>query len=141
MFKFDRMFSNIIAIRKYVWASSSRVFGGNDVGDDGTSNANIDENDLEEENGDSDEDDIPNFMNDISKMLLSWWDQLVVSMSTKSDSTSLHMDWKGGAFGKDVNDGDDEKNDNDNDNKDDDDDSNDDDDDDDDDKDGELFFR
>jgi hypothetical protein len=31
----------------------------------------------------------------ISLQLLSRWDQLVVSMSTKSDSTSLHMDWKG----------------------------------------------
>lgn len=27
--------------------------------------------------------------------LLSRWDQLVVSMSTKSDLTSLYMDWKG----------------------------------------------
>lgn len=52
-----------------MWASSSRVFGGKDVGDDGTSNANIAENDLEEENDDSEEDDIPNFMNDISKMV------------------------------------------------------------------------
>lgn len=69
MFEFDRMFSNIVAIRQYVQASSSRVFGGKDVGDDGTSNANIAENDLEEENDDSEEDNIPNFMNDISKMV------------------------------------------------------------------------
>jgi hypothetical protein len=54
-----------------VWASSSRIFGGNDVGDD----------DLEE-NDDSEEDDISNFMNDISKMVDG------VNMSNNSNTKS-----------------------------------------------------
>jgi len=55
-----------------VWASSSsRIFGGNDVGDD----------DLEE-NDDSEEDDILNFMNDISKMVSG------VNMSNNNNTKS-----------------------------------------------------
>jgi len=39
--KYDRMYSNIVAIGEFAWAPSLGVLGGNDV-DLGTSNANID---------------------------------------------------------------------------------------------------
>jgi hypothetical protein len=128
--KYDRMYSNIVAIREFAWVPSSGVLGGNDV-DPGTSNANIDRTGFEKGSGDSEEDGIPNFQTDMSRMvgginmsnnsntkssgkrkerdpsevrgrkkkksgigvqLLLRCNQLLKSMSTKSDSTSLNMD-------------------------------------------------
>lgn len=54
-FKFDRIYSNIVIIREYVWAPLSGVFGGHDGVDASISNANIDEDYLENGNSDSDE--------------------------------------------------------------------------------------
>ena len=132
-FKFDRIYSNIVATEEYAWAPSSGVLSGTDVDPD-TSNVNIDGVDLKEACGDSKEDEIPNLDNDMSRMvggvnmlsnnnirssdkrkerepskvrarkkktsgigvqLLSKWDELLESMSTRSDSTSLHMDQQG----------------------------------------------
>uniref|UniRef100_A0A6N2MGN6 Uncharacterized protein n=1 Tax=Salix viminalis TaxID=40686 RepID=A0A6N2MGN6_SALVM len=108
-FKFDRIYSNITATRHFVWAPSSRVLGDNEV-DLETINANIDRVDLEEGSSDLVEDRISNFSNGISEWLpgsrkkktfgigvqiLSEWDQLLESILTKSDCTSLHMDQKG----------------------------------------------
>jgi hypothetical protein len=131
--KFDRMYSNIVATREFAWAPSSGVPGGNDV-DPGTSNANIDSAGLEEESGDFQEDRIPDFQTNMSRMvgginmssssntksggkrkerdpsevrgrkkkmsrigvqLMSMCNQLLESMSTKSDSTSVNMDREG----------------------------------------------
>jgi hypothetical protein len=64
-FKFDRIYSKIIATREYTWALSSRVLGDNDI-DPGTSNVNIDGVDFEEGNKDSEEDGISNLENDMS---------------------------------------------------------------------------
>ncbi|KAL9382378.1 hypothetical protein Peur_025413 [Populus x canadensis] len=75
------MYSNIVTIGKFVWVPSSGVLGGNDI-DPGTSNVNIDGADLEEEKK-----DVWNWCS-----LLLIWDQLLESMSTRSDSTSLNMD-------------------------------------------------
>jgi len=49
--KYDRMYSNIVAIREFAWAPSSGVLGGNDV-DPGTSNANIDRTGFKKGSGD-----------------------------------------------------------------------------------------
>ena len=49
------MYFNIVTTREYAWAPSLGVFGGHDGVDASISNANIDKDDLKEENGDSDE--------------------------------------------------------------------------------------
>uniref|UniRef100_A0A6N2KII4 Uncharacterized protein n=1 Tax=Salix viminalis TaxID=40686 RepID=A0A6N2KII4_SALVM len=46
-FKYDIIYSNIVITRKYVWAPSSGILGGDYVEPD-TSNANIDAVDFEE---------------------------------------------------------------------------------------------
>jgi len=131
--KFDKMYSNIVATGEFAWVPSSGVPGGNDV-DPGTSNANIDSAGLEEESGDLEEDRIPDFQTNMSRMvgginmssssntksggkrkerdpsevrgrkkkmsrigvqLMSMCNQLLESMSTKSDSTSVNMDREG----------------------------------------------
>jgi hypothetical protein len=131
--KFDRMYSNIVAIGEFAWAPSSEVPTGSDI-DPGTSNANIDRAGLEEGSGDSEKDVIPDFQTDMARMvgginmssssntkgsgkrkerdpyegrgrkkktsgigvqLLSMCNQLLESMSTKSDSTFVHMDHEG----------------------------------------------
>ncbi|KAG6792899.1 hypothetical protein POTOM_002061 [Populus tomentosa] len=92
--KFDRIYFNIIATRAYTWALSSGVPAGSDV-DPSTSNANIAHDGLEEESGDSEEDVILDFQNDMARMLLSRCNHLFESMSTKSDSTSVNMDREG----------------------------------------------
>jgi len=63
------MYSNIITTGEYVWALSLGVFSGNDGVDAGSSNANIDEVDLKEEDDHLEKDGIPNFKNDISWMV------------------------------------------------------------------------
>jgi hypothetical protein len=131
--EFDKMYSNIVATEKYVWAPSLGALGGNDDDPD-TSNVNINGVDLEEGSDDLEKDEIPNLENDMSRLfggvnisssnntkssdkrkekdpsevrgkkkktfgigvqLLSMWDQLLESMSIRSDSTSLHMDRQG----------------------------------------------
>jgi len=129
--KFDRMYSNIVAIGAFAWAPSSGGPAGSDV-DPGTSNANIAHDGLEEGSGDSEEDVIPDFQTDMARMvgginmstssniksggkrkerdhydvqgrkkktsgiqLLSRCNQLLESMSTKSDSMSVNLDREG----------------------------------------------
>lgn len=128
--KFDIMYSSIAAIEEYAWAPSLGVLGGNDI-DPFINKVNIDGTDMEERSDDSEEDEISNLKNDMSRMvgrvnmsssnnikssgkrkerdpskvrgrkkktsgigvqLLSRWDQLLESMSTRSNFTSLHMD-------------------------------------------------
>jgi len=129
--KFDRMYSNIIATGAFVWAPSSGVPADSDV-DPGTSNVDIAHDGLEEGSGDSEEDVIPDFQTDMTRMvgginmssnsntksgdkrkeqdhydvrgrkkktsriqLLSRCNQLLESISTKSDSTSVNLDREG----------------------------------------------
>ncbi|KAI5589047.1 hypothetical protein BDE02_05G135300 [Populus trichocarpa] len=129
--KFDRMYSNIVATGAFAWASSSGVPADSDV-DPGTSNADIAHDGLEEGNGDSKEDVIPDFQTDMARMvgginmssssniksggkrkerdhydvrgrkkktsgiqLLSRCNQLLESISIKSDSTSVNLDHEG----------------------------------------------
>uniref|UniRef100_A0A6N2KT01 Myb/SANT-like domain-containing protein n=1 Tax=Salix viminalis TaxID=40686 RepID=A0A6N2KT01_SALVM len=136
-FKYDRMYSSIVAIEEYAWAPSSGVQGGGNCSQPGTNNANIDAVDLEEGSSDSEEDRNPASNNDIAQLvggvnisssnntqtsgkgkemeaaegrtmkkksknsasigvqLMSKWGELVDSMSTRSDSASLHMDKQG----------------------------------------------
>ena len=66
--KFDRMYSNIVATRVFAWTPSSGVPTGSGV-DPGTSNADIVDDGLEEGNGDSEEDMIPDFHTDMARMV------------------------------------------------------------------------
>ncbi|KAJ6967310.1 hypothetical protein NC652_004765 [Populus alba x Populus x berolinensis] len=66
LMKFDRMFSNIVATGKYAWAPSSGVLYDDSVEDP---NANEEQLDLEEGSSDSEEDEIPNFTDDVSNMV------------------------------------------------------------------------
>uniref|UniRef100_A0A6N2MP07 Myb/SANT-like domain-containing protein n=1 Tax=Salix viminalis TaxID=40686 RepID=A0A6N2MP07_SALVM len=85
-FKYDRMYSNIVATREYVWAPSSGV-------QDGGNCFQPDTNDLEEESEmEANEGRAKKKTANIGIQLLSKWDHLVDSMSTRSDSAFLHMD-------------------------------------------------
>jgi len=66
--KFDRMYSNIVTTGEFAWAPSSEVPCGNDI-NPGISNANIDDDGLEERSGDSEEDGIPDFQTNMSRMV------------------------------------------------------------------------
>ncbi|KAI9378196.1 hypothetical protein POPTR_018G054501v4 [Populus trichocarpa] len=111
--KFDRMYSNIVATRAFAWAPSSGLPAGNDV-DPGTSNADIDRDGLEEgsrinmsssnntkggcKRKGRDPYDVQGRKKKtfgIGVQLLSRCNQLLESMSTKSDSTSINMDREG----------------------------------------------
>jgi hypothetical protein len=80
--KFDRMFSNIIATGEYVWAPSSGVLCDDNVGVDEDPNANEEQPDLEEGSGDSEEDEILNFTDDVCNMVRE------VNMSNISNTRS-----------------------------------------------------
>ena len=80
--KFDRMFSNIIATGEYVWAPSSEVLCDDNVGVDEDPNANEEQPDLEEGSGDSEEDEILNFTDDVCNMVRE------VNMSNISNTRS-----------------------------------------------------
>jgi len=80
--KYDRMFTNIIATSNYAWAPSSGVLPDHDVGVDGNQHAKVDQPDLEEESGDSEEDGISNFTGDVCNMVRG------VNMSTRSNNRS-----------------------------------------------------
>nr|XP_034887277.1 uncharacterized protein LOC118027890 [Populus alba] len=80
--KYDRMFANIIATGEYVWAPSSRVLPDHNVGVDGNQHTHVEQPDLEEGSGDSEEDGIPNFSDDVCNMVRG------VNMSTSSNNHS-----------------------------------------------------
>jgi hypothetical protein len=79
--KFDRMYSNIIATGAFVWAPSSGVPADSDV-DPGTSNVDIAHDGLEEGSGDSEEDVIPDFQTDMTRMVGG------INMSSNSNTKS-----------------------------------------------------
>jgi len=79
--KFDRMYSNIIATGAFVWAPSSGVPADSDV-DPGTSNVDIAHDGLEEGSGDSEEDVIPDFQTDMTRMVGG------INMSNNSNTKS-----------------------------------------------------
>uniref|UniRef100_A0A6N2LGK9 Myb/SANT-like domain-containing protein n=1 Tax=Salix viminalis TaxID=40686 RepID=A0A6N2LGK9_SALVM len=68
-FKYDSMYSSIVATGEYAWAPSSAVQGGGNSYQPGTSNTNIDAMDLEEGSGDSKEDGNPASDNDIAHLV------------------------------------------------------------------------
>jgi hypothetical protein len=80
--KFDRMFSNIVATGEYVWAPSFGVLCDNNVGVDGNQNANVKQLDLKEGSGDSKDDEIPNFTDDVCNMVRG------VNMSSNNNTCS-----------------------------------------------------
>jgi hypothetical protein len=80
--KFDRMFSNIVATGEYTWAPSSGVLCDDNVGIDEDPNTNEEQPDLEEGSGDSKEDGIPNFTDDVCNMVRG------VNMSSSSNTRS-----------------------------------------------------
>lgn len=64
-----QVFANIVATRQYAQAPSSKVLCDDDAGDDSNHNANIDEPNLEEDDGNYKEDGILNFMDDICNIV------------------------------------------------------------------------
>ncbi|XP_034907176.1 uncharacterized protein [Populus alba] len=80
--KFDRMFSNIVATGQYAWAPSAGIRRDDNVGVDEDPNANDEQPDLEEGSGDSEEDGIPNFTDDVCNMVRG------VNMSSSSNTRS-----------------------------------------------------
>ena len=76
------MFSNIIATGEYVWAPSSGVLCDDNVGVDEDPNANEEQPDLEEGSGDSEENEILNFTDDVCNMVRE------VNMSNISNTRS-----------------------------------------------------
>lgn len=67
--KYDTMFSNIVATGQHAWAPCQGMTSEEDQGGDGLVNSsNIDKN-LEEGSGDSEEDFIPDFVEDVSRMV------------------------------------------------------------------------
>ncbi|KAL9405846.1 hypothetical protein Peur_002818 [Populus x canadensis] len=98
------MYSNIIATGAYAWAPSSGVPTDSDV-DPSTSNVDIAHDGLEEGNGDSEEDVIPDFQTDMARMVGGI--NMSSSSNTKSgdkrkerdhynsDSTSINLDREG----------------------------------------------
>ena len=80
--KFDRMFSNIVATGQYAWAPSAGMSRDDNVGVAKDPNANDEQPDLEEGSGDSEEDGIPNFTDDVCDMVRG------VNMSSSSNPRS-----------------------------------------------------
>ncbi|XP_052311387.1 uncharacterized protein LOC127905672 [Populus trichocarpa] len=76
------MFSNIVATGEYTWAPSSGVLCDDNVGIDEDPNTNEEQPDLEEGSGDSKEDGIPNFTDDVCNMVRG------VNMSSSSNTRS-----------------------------------------------------
>ena len=63
------MFTNIVATGDYAWASSSEVLLDHNIGVDGNQHANVEQADLKKGSGDSEEDGIPNFADDVFNMV------------------------------------------------------------------------
>ncbi|KAJ6957415.1 L10-interacting MYB domain-containing protein-like isoform X2 [Populus alba x Populus x berolinensis] len=80
--KFDRMFANIVATSEYAWVPLSGVLLDHNVGVDGSQHTHVEQPDLEEGSGDSEEDGIPNFADDVCNMVRG------VNMDTSSNNRS-----------------------------------------------------
>ncbi|XP_061962417.1 L10-interacting MYB domain-containing protein-like [Populus nigra] len=80
--KFNRMFSNIVTTGEYAWAPSAGVLRDDNIGVVEDSNDNNEQPNLEEGSGDSEEDGIPNFTDDMCNMVRG------VNMSSSSNTRS-----------------------------------------------------
>ncbi|XP_011006997.1 PREDICTED: uncharacterized protein LOC105112836 [Populus euphratica] len=79
--KFDLMFNNVVATRHYVWTPSSESLFDDDVAGQSTLNGNVNEEEnLKEGNGDSEEDVISNFTDDVCN--------LVAGVNMRNNSTT-----------------------------------------------------
>ncbi|KAI9390585.1 hypothetical protein POPTR_008G196901v4 [Populus trichocarpa] len=68
--KFDRMLNNVVATGHYAWAPSSGVLFDDDVVNQNTQDVHVNkEENLEEGNGDSEEDVIPNYTDDVCNLI------------------------------------------------------------------------
>ena len=95
------MFTNIVATSQYVWAPSQGLNSDEDGVCERRTNAVNEDPHLEKGSGDSEEDSLPNFVDDVNNMvvgkgaqLFSHLDKLVGSVSTKSECTSSSLDKK-----------------------------------------------
>lgn len=69
--KFDRIFSNVVATGHYAWAPSSGVLFDDDVVNQNTQDVHVNkEENLEEGSGDSEEDVIPNYTDDVCNLVI-----------------------------------------------------------------------
>lgn len=60
--KFERIFSDSVTTKQYVWTSSLKVLFDDDTGVHDTQNGNADDDEnLEEKSGDTEKDDITNY--------------------------------------------------------------------------------
>lgn len=83
--KYDIMFSNIVAMRQYIWTPSQRLLSEEGNGAAGMRNTTNDETNIKEESGDSKEDVIHDFVHDVSNM---------VGESNVTNSSSNHSSAK-----------------------------------------------
>jgi hypothetical protein len=84
------MFSNIIATSEYAWAPSFGVLPDDNVGVDGNQHANIEQPDLKEGSNDSEEDEIPNLIDDVCNMVRG----INISSSSNTHSSSKRKEKK-----------------------------------------------
>ncbi|XP_011041083.1 PREDICTED: uncharacterized protein LOC105137151 [Populus euphratica] len=81
--KFDRIFSNVVATGHYVWAPSSGVLFDDDTVNQNTQDVHVNEEEnLEEGSGDSEEDAIPNYTDDVCNLVVG------VNMGNNSTTNS-----------------------------------------------------
>ena len=84
--KFERIFSNSVATRQYVWTPSLKVLFDDDTGVHDTQDGNVDgDENLKEKSGDTKEDDITNYTQDVCN--------LVVGVNMSNNST-IHSSGK-----------------------------------------------
>jgi len=69
--KFDMMFSNVVATGHYAWTPSSGSLFDDDVVNQNTQDVNVNEKEnLKERSGDSEEDVIPNYTDDVCNLVV-----------------------------------------------------------------------
>ncbi|KAL9347452.1 hypothetical protein Peur_058818 [Populus x canadensis] len=109
--KYDIMFTNTIATGQYAWAPSQGLNADEDGVSERQTNAVNEDPHIEEGSGDSEEDNLPNFVADVNNMVAGVTfanstsnptsssgkrkDKLVDSVSSKSECTSSVFDKKG----------------------------------------------
>jgi hypothetical protein len=67
--KYDIIYTNIVAIQQFAWAPSKKECCLMMMGDDGLRNTNNEDLNLKKESEDSEEDSLPNFVDDVSNMV------------------------------------------------------------------------
>ncbi|KAJ6989010.1 hypothetical protein NC653_021795 [Populus alba x Populus x berolinensis] len=98
--KFDRIFNNVVATGHYAWAPSSGVLFDDDVMNQNTQDVHINEEEnLEEGSGDSEEDVIPNYTDDVCNLVVGVIWQIAVERENQESKVDIVDEWVDAMFG------------------------------------------